>query len=120
MLEHAHRGNLVVGAGFVELTIIEQFHAYTARQSPLLNQAVYMRMLVFGQGDTCCVEALGFGRPKQQAAPTGPHVQDTFALRPLAHAADVTKLGLLWLRPSNVGLLEIRAGITPARVQPQR
>src|SRR3546814_544811 len=44
MLEHAHRGNLVVGAGFVELTIIEQFHAYTARQSLLLNRSEERRV----------------------------------------------------------------------------
>src|SRR3546814_13974556 len=115
MLEHAHRGNLVVGAGFVELTIIEQFHAYTARQSLLLNQAVYMRMLVFGQGDACCVDAVVFGRPQQPAAPTRTPVQGAFALGQLALSANLITLGLLFLRPRPVGLLENSHGIDPAR-----
>src|SRR3546814_7289226 len=43
VLEHAHRRQLVIGLGLVQLAVVEQFHAHPARQAFFLDELVDIR-----------------------------------------------------------------------------
>ncbi|CFN71289.1 Uncharacterised protein [Bordetella pertussis] len=46
VLEHAHRGDLVVRRAFVQLAVVEQLHAHPPEQAFFLDQAVDIGMLI--------------------------------------------------------------------------
>src|SRR3546814_10335810 len=46
MLEHAYRGNFVVGCAFIEFAIVEQLHAHPAAQTFFFDEPVNVGMLV--------------------------------------------------------------------------
>ncbi|MCY1303542.1 hypothetical protein D9M70_532540 [compost metagenome] len=120
VLEHADRGNLVVGDGFVELAVVQQRHADAACQALLLDQAADVRVLVARQRNAGGIDAIVLGGPEQQPAPPCAHVQEAFAVPQAQFAADVVQLGLLGLGQRHAGLAEVGAGVHPARVQPKR
>ena len=120
MLEHADRGDAVVGLGLAERAVVGQFDADAPAQAALGDQAADMRMLVAAERDAVGAHAVVLGRPQQQRAPAGADVEKALALAQHELAADVVELGLLRLRQRQPGGAEVGARVHALRVEPQR
>ena len=109
MLEHPDRCDFVERPGFFQLAVIQQYHPDAVLEPLFLDQAVDVRMLVLGQSDAGGVDAVVFGRPQQQAAPSRADVQETLAFVQPQLAADMVELGFLRLRQRHAGIAVIGA-----------
>jgi len=112
VLEHAHRGDLIVVAR--EVAIVQLQDARAALQ-PRAGEIV----LRAADGAASGGSAVPAGRVSQQRAPSAADVQETFAGLNVELPADVVQLGELGFFEGHLRRAEIGAGVDHARVQEQ-
>ncbi len=118
VLEHAHARDLVVDRILRQIEVVAQLDLHVTRQASRDDLARHVLVLVLRQRDAVRVHAVVLGGVEDEPAPAAADVEEALAGREAQLAADVVELRDLRVVERLRFVLEVRARVHHALVEP--